>query len=171
MPDETHPWTETEIKARTGESIPVRFSGTVLRENKKMMGTVAFFQDLREIKRLERELVNSERLAAVGQTVAGMAHCIKNILHGFKGGSYLVDVGLSRDNTEKLKNGWEMIQRNITRTSDLVMDLLSYSKEREPEFEPCHPNEIAEDVCELLENVARTTMWQWSNNFQRGLSR
>ncbi|HSO20648.1 MAG TPA: PAS domain S-box protein, partial [Desulfosarcina sp.] len=151
---ETSPWTETEIKASTGESIPVRFSGTVLREKRKMMGSVAFFQDLREIKRLERDLVNSERLAAVGQTVAGMAHCIKNILHGFKGGSYLVDVGLERDNTEKLRNGWQMIQRNITRTSDLVMDLLSYSKEREPEYETCHPNEIAEDVCELLDGVA-----------------
>jgi PAS domain S-box-containing protein len=150
----TIPWTETEVKASTGDSIPVRFSGSILRERRKMMGTVAFFQDLREIKQLEQELLNSERLAAVGQTVAGMAHCIKNILHGFKGGSYLVDVGLERDNTEKLRNGWEMIQRNITRTSDLVMDLLSYSKQREPEFEACHPNEIAEDVCELLEGVA-----------------
>jgi signal transduction histidine kinase len=84
-----------------------------------------------------------------------MAHCIKNILHGFKGGSYLVDVGLERDNIDKLKSGWAMIQRNITRTSDLVMDLLSYSKEREPAYELCHPNEIAADVCELLETVAR----------------
>ena len=152
--NESSPWAETEIKASTGESIPVRFSGSVLREKQKMMGTVTFFQDLREVKRLERELVNSERLAAVGQTVAGMAHCIKNILHGFKGGSYLVDVGLERDNTEKLKNGWDMIQRNIGRTSDLVMDLLSYSKEREPEFEPCDPNQIADDVCDLLKTVA-----------------
>jgi PAS domain S-box-containing protein len=153
--DATIPWTETEVQASTGESIPVRFSGSVLREKRKMMGTVAFFQDLREIKRLEQDLVNSERLAAVGQTVAGMAHCIKNILHGFKGGSYLVDVGLERDNAQKLRNGWEMIQRNITRTSDLVMDLLSYSKQREPEYETCQPNDIAEDVCELLEGVAR----------------
>ena len=153
--NETSPWAENDIRASTGEPIPVRFSGTVLREKKKMMGTVAFFQDLREIKRLERDLVNSERLAAVGQTVAGMAHCIKNILHGFKGGSYLMDVGLERDNTEKLRSGWEMIQRNITRTSDLVMDLLSYSKEREPEYETCNPNEIAADVCELLDGVAR----------------
>jgi PAS domain S-box-containing protein len=153
--NETSPWVENDIQATGGEPIPVRFSGTVLREKKKMMGTVAFFQDLREIKQLERDLVNSERLAAVGQTVAGMAHCIKNILHGFKGGSYLVDVGLERDNSDKLRNGWAMIQRNITRTSDLVMDLLSYSKEREPEYEPCHPNEIAADVCDLLEGVAR----------------
>jgi PAS domain S-box-containing protein len=153
--NETIAWMETEVTSSNGETIPVRFSGSVLRENRKMMGTVAFFQDLREIKRLERELVNSERLAAVGQTVAGMAHCIKNILHGFKGGSFLVDVGFKRDDTEKLKNGWQMIQRNISRTSSLVMDLLSYSKERAPEYELCHPNEIADDVCELMDNVAQ----------------
>jgi signal transduction histidine kinase len=48
-----------------------------------------------------------------------------------------------------------MIKRNIGRTSNLVMDLLSYSKEREPEYEACRPNEIANEVCELLAKKAR----------------
>ncbi|MCG6892882.1 MAG: response regulator [Desulfobacteraceae bacterium] len=148
------PWIETEILARDGTSIPVRFYGTVLRERQRMMGSVAFFQDLRDIKRLEAELLASERLAAIGQTVAGLAHCIKNILHGFKGGSYLVNVGIDKNNDDKLKNGWQMIQRNIQRTSDLVLDLLSYSKEREPEYQPCTPNEIAGDVCDLFQEHA-----------------
>ena len=111
-----------------------------------MVGTVAFFQDMREIKRLEKELLKSERLAAIGQTVSGLAHGIKNILHGLKGGSYLVDIGIQKNETEKLKKGWDMIKRNIGRTSNLAMDLLSYSKEREPELEACFPNEIAGDV-------------------------
>ena len=149
------PWRETSIVARNGDHIPVRFSGTILHEKNRMMGVVAFFNDLREIKRLEKELVGAERLAAIGQTVAGMAHCIKNILHGLKGGSYLVNIGINKDNTDKLKTGWQMVQRNIGRTSDLVQDLLSYSKEREPEFKPCFPNEIADDVCELMKEVAR----------------
>ena len=117
------------------------------------MGIVTFFQDLREIKRLERDLVSAERLAAVGQTVAGMAHCVKNILHGLKGGSYMVNIGINKENTVKLKAGWNMVQRNIARTSDLVQDLLSYSKERRPEMEPCRPNEIVEEVVELMEGV------------------
>ncbi len=153
-PQEELPWKETTIVSKSGENIPVRFVGTVLYEKQRIMGSVAFFQDLREIKRLERELVNSERLAAIGQTVAGMAHCIKNILHGFKGGSYLVDLGLGKNDTNKLKTGWKMIQRNIGRTSDLVLDLLSYSKERAPEYKPCDPNETVNDVCELLKERA-----------------
>jgi PAS domain S-box-containing protein len=146
-------WHETVIQSGDGRQIPVSFSGSLLYENDEIVGSVAFFQDLTELKRLERELVASERLGAVGQTVAGMAHCIKNILHGFKGGSYLVNIGIDRDNTDKLKTGWQTIQRNIQRTSDLVLDLLSYSKEREPEYENCFPNEIAADVCDLLKET------------------
>jgi two-component system NtrC family sensor kinase len=149
------PWQETVIVSRGGLEIPVRFSGSVLRQKHKMMGIVTFFQDLREIKRLQRELVSAERLAAVGQTVAGMAHCVKNILHGLKGGSYMVNIGIDKDNTDKLKTGWSMVQRNIARTSDLVQDLLSYSKERQPEMAPCRPNEIVDEVCELMQEVAR----------------
>ncbi len=148
-------WRETTIKSKTGESIPVRFSGTILEEKGRKMGSVAFFQDLTEIKRLEMELVKSERLAAIGQTVAGLAHGIKNILHGLKGGSYLVDIGIQKNNTEKLKSGWDMIKRNIGRTSNLVLDLLSYSKERQPEFKACSPNDIANDVCELMAERAK----------------
>jgi nitrogen-specific signal transduction histidine kinase len=149
------PWKESMITSRDDELIPVRFTGTVLYEGKQIMGNVAFFQDLREIKRLERELLKSERLAAIGQTVAGLAHGIKNILHGLEGGSYLVDLGLKKNNTERLKTGWDMIKRNIGRTSDLVLNLLSYSKEREPEYKDCFPNQIADDVCELMQNKAQ----------------
>jgi PAS domain S-box-containing protein len=159
------PWRETSIQSKTGEHIPVRFSGTILQEKDEQMGTVAFFQDLREIKRLEKELVKSERLAAIGQTVAGLAHGIKNILHGLKGGSYLVDIGIKRDDTEKLKKGWDMIKRNIGRTSNLVLDLLSYSKDREPEYEICKPNEIANDVCELIQDKAQENDIEIIKNF------
>lgn len=149
------PWTVATITSRSGDRIPVRFSGSVLREGDRTRGTVVFLNDLREIRRLQRELVHSERLAAVGQTVAGLAHGIKNILHGLKGGSYLVDVGIAKKNEQKLRKGWDMIKRNIERTSSLVTDMLSYSKEREPEYETCAPNDIAAEVCDLMRERAQ----------------
>ena len=149
------PWRETTIGSRDGSEIPVRFSGTILYEKSGKMGAVAFFQDLREVKRLQHELVQSERLAAIGQTVAGLGHSIKNILHGLKGGSYLVDIGIRRNDTEKLASGWKSIKRNIDRISELAMDLLTYAKERTPEYENCYPNQIAQDVADLLEENAR----------------
>jgi PAS domain S-box-containing protein len=148
------PWREAQVVSKSEEDIPVRISGSILYEGDQKLGTVSFFQDLREIKRLQRELVASERLAAVGQTVAGLAHGIKNILHGLKGGSYLVDVGIAKKDDEKLRKGWEMIKRAIGRTSNLVLDMLSYSKERKPQFEKCSPNAIAAEVCELVRQRA-----------------
>ncbi len=165
------PRRETVVVSKEGQIIPVGFSGSILFEKDKKMGTVAFFQDLREIKRLERELVRTERLAAIGQTVAGLAHGIKNILHGLKGGSYLVDIGISRNDTDKLKKGWDMIKRSIGRTSDLVMDLLSYSKEREPELEACYPNEIAAEVCELLNDKAQQNQIEIVRDFDSTIGR
>lgn len=147
-------WQETTVVAKDGSTIPVRVYTAPLREGSKLMGTVSFFQDLREIKRLEAELLHAERLAAIGQTVAGVAHGVKNLLHGFKGGSYLVNLGLEKNNREKLNKGWEMIQRNISRTSDLVMDLLSFSKEREPEYTQCDPNAIVLEVCQMVQPTA-----------------
>jgi PAS domain S-box-containing protein len=145
---------EITVIAKDKTQIPVLTFATPLYEKQEMVGTVCFFQDLREIKRLEGELIHAERLAAIGQTVAGVAHGVKNILHGFKGGSYLVNLGISKNEKEKLSKGWEMIQRNIGRTSDLVLDLLSYSKERTPELKACRPNTIIEDVCDVMRELA-----------------
>ncbi|MBW2568213.1 MAG: response regulator [Deltaproteobacteria bacterium] len=159
---------DTFLQTKNGKLVPVRFSGAILYEGYKPIGSVGFFQDLREIKRLQKELIQSERLAAVGQTVAGLAHGIKNILNGLKGGVYIVNnafkklsdtlavAGIENRNPEnKLKTGWEMVERNINRVSDLVLDLLSYSKEREPEYERYDPNIIVDEVCDLMELKAK----------------
>ena len=183
---------EASVTAKSGEAVPVRFSCAMLYEGDKPIGSVGFFQDLRGIKRLEKELIKSERLAAIGQTVAGLAHGVKNILNGLKGGVYIVNTALKKGaadwaaenkidysnmfalhlqprslkrivdiNTErehqqkKLRTGWEMVERNIHKVSDLVLDLLSYSKEREPEYEKYNPNIIADEVCDLMESKAK----------------
>ena len=162
---------ETMVTSRSDAAIPVAFSGTVLYERQQAIGSVGFFQDLREIKRLERELVQSERLAAVGQTVAGLAHCIKNILHGLEGGSYVVDVGLKNNNIKKLTLGWEQVQSTIGRTADLVKDLLYYSKERAPEYTDCAPNDIAEEVCRLMAPVAEGSRIELVRHFDPDMGR
>ncbi len=66
-----------------------------------------------------------------------------------------MDIGLKNENPDKLKDGWQTIKNNIDKTSDLVQDLLTYSKERKPEFTPCHPNEIVEDVVNLIKDHAK----------------
>jgi PAS domain S-box-containing protein len=150
-----HDWQEAFVLGKGGHRIPVRFSGTVLYRNGEVIGSVGFFHDLREIKRLQQELINSERLIAIGQTVAGLAHCMKNILTGLEGGVYMVSRALNKGDMDKLGTGWDMVERNIGKVSSLVVDLLSYSKEREPEYKSFSPNVIADEVCDLMDFEAR----------------
>lgn len=148
------PWKETTINTRDGRSVPVMYTCSVLYEEGQFVGMVHFFQDLTHIKQLENELLQSERLAAVGQTVSGLAHYVKNILIGLKGGSYVVDVGIENNDMDKFKTGWQTIKKNIKRVSDLTQDLLTYSKNRKPEIGVCSPNDIVSDLVELIQDFA-----------------
>jgi len=147
-------WQEAVVSDKGGQKIPVRFSGSSIYRNGKVIGSVRFFHDLREMKRLQKQLIRSERLAATGQTVAGLAHCIKNILIGLEGGVNVVDKGLKREDMRKLRAGWDIVQPSIGRISSLVIDLLHYSKECKPEYDVCNPNAIADEVCELMNRKA-----------------
>ena len=99
-------------------------------------------------------LVQSERLAAVGQTIATLSHHIKNILQGVKAGSHLIEMGLDAGETEQVRRGWNVVNKNQTKIYNLVMDMLTYSKEREPAFESADLNEVVSEVVELMEQRA-----------------
>ena len=112
-------------------------------------------------------MVQAERLAAVGQTIATLSHHIKNILQGIRGGSYLIELGLgdhdkalAQDKTDMesaakavatVHKGWDIVEKNQERISSLVMDMLTYSKEREPEPKPSNLNSIVAEVIELMQ--------------------
>jgi signal transduction histidine kinase len=99
-------------------------------------------------------MVQAERLAAVGQAIACLSHHVKNILQGIRGGSYLLKEGISTHNPEMVAKGWEFVEKNQERISHLVMDMLTFSKEREPEMHPADINTVAGDVCELMQSRA-----------------
>ena len=96
-------------------------------------------------------MLQSERLAAVGQTVAVLSHHIKNILQGIEGGSYLIQKGLAADKKEMVQKGWSIVEKNQGRISDLILDMLSFSKEREPAFKMGDINKTLAEVQELFE--------------------
>jgi len=94
--------------------------------------------------------LQAERLAAVGQTIATLSHHIKNILQGIRGGSYLIDMGLNEKDDVIVRRGWGIVEKNQAKIYHLVMDMLSYSKDREPALEPADLNETIGDVVELI---------------------
>jgi two-component system NtrC family sensor kinase len=87
----------------------------------------------------------------VGQTIATLSHHIKNILQGIRGGSFLIDEGLQDDDAEIVRKGWNIVEKNQEKISNLVMDMLSYSKDREPELVPANLNTLVADIVELMQ--------------------
>ncbi len=103
-----------------------------------------------EETRYHQAMVQAERLAAVGQTIASLSHHIKNILQGLKSGSEILKMGLKDMDPTLLQQGWKNIEKNQGKIYDLVVDMLNYSKEREPNIESTDLNGVARDVIELL---------------------
>jgi two-component system NtrC family sensor kinase len=118
-----------------------------------------------------KAMVQAERLAAVGQTIASLSHHIKNILQGVRGGSYLIELGM-KDHAKSMtdgtvdveaaqkavttmRKGWNIVEKNQERISALVLDMLTFSKEREPVPEPSSLNEVTGDVIELMKTRAK----------------
>ena len=99
-------------------------------------------------------LMKAERLATIGQTIAGMAHCVKNILNGLQGGSYMIDQAVDPEDGTQMADGWRIVRRNIRFLSNIVLDMLSYSKERKPVRRPCQLADLYQDVVELLQDQA-----------------
>jgi PAS domain S-box-containing protein len=145
---------EITVQDSEGESIPVRFSGTVLGEAAEIIGGAAFLQDLRAFKQLEREKLMNERLAVVGQTVAQLSHGMKNILTGVQGGLYGIKAGIKRNDVERLNVGRERLERNVARINELVKGFLNFTKEHIPQTEPVDINQLAEEVVNLFQDTA-----------------
>jgi signal transduction histidine kinase len=108
-----------------------------------------------ENARLIQANVQAERLAAVGQAVAGISHYVKNILAGIKGSASLIEHGLDQENLELIHQSWPIFQRSNKKISALVHDMLTYSKSRKPELAVTDLNNMCEDIAALCESSAK----------------
>jgi signal transduction histidine kinase len=108
-----------------------------------------------EETRYYQAMVQAERLAAVGQTIAALSHHIKNILQGLRLGSDVLKMGIRDHDEAALQQGWKTFEKNQGKIYELVMDMLSYSKEREPSIEDTDLNQIVLDVQDLMAGRAR----------------
>jgi pSer/pThr/pTyr-binding forkhead associated (FHA) protein len=134
-----------------GEPGPVTPGGRFTQEHLTLMAAIGHQAGLAiESTRFYEAKLHAERLAAVGQTIATLSHHIKNILQGLRGGSYLIDMGLNASDEAVIRRGWGILEKNQTKIYNLVMDMLSYSKDREPALEPTDLNAVVGDVVELM---------------------
>lgn len=99
-------------------------------------------------------MAQRERLAAIGQAVTVLSHHIKNILQGIRGGSFLIRTGLKEHDENLIGKGWNIVEKNQAKISDLVFDMLAFSRERIPVWTFSNFNEVIIDVIELMRGRA-----------------
>lgn len=105
---------------------------------------------------LIEQKVRTERLAAIGVTVAGISHYVKNILSGMMGSSQLIERALEKGDSEIVAKFWPILQRSTDKISSLVQDMLSYSKKHEPEWQPGNLNVLVREIHENQVDRAKT---------------
>jgi signal transduction histidine kinase len=138
-----------------GSSGRLKIKGNLSNEHLMLMVAIGHQAGLAvESTRFYEAKLQAERLAAVGQTIATLSHHIKNILQGLRGGSYLIDMGLNQKDETITRRGWSIVEKNQAKIYNLVMDMLSFSKDREPALEAADLNETVGDVIELMQSRA-----------------
>jgi len=146
---------EVEIVTKNGELIPILLSAILVYDKGEEVATVGFFKDVSEIKRLEQELFASERIAAMGKAVAGIAHGVRNILHRMKLGAFMVDQALEQQKPEMFHKGWNLVKKNMEQISKMNIDMVRYASTSAPARESSCLNTVVDEVCDSMKEKAQ----------------
>lgn len=103
---------------------------------------------------LHREVLQRERLATIGQVMAGLSHDIKNMLQSMRGARFLLEQGVQRDDMEAVRRAYPLFGSAMDRISEFTLDMLDYSKSRKPTREPQDLNTLVTEITTAMQPAA-----------------
>jgi PAS domain S-box-containing protein len=125
------------------------FTAPIKDANGNIEKVVEMSADITPIRELQ------DKLTSVGLLIGSISHGIKGLLNGLDGGIYLVNTGLQKNDRSRIDQGWEIASRNIRRIRSMVMDILYYAKDRDPDWEDISIKELMNEVCENFRDRAK----------------
>ncbi len=144
---------EMTVESLSQEVVPVAVSVTPLREGETVTGAVAVLTDLSVIKNLEATVSRQERLAALGQLTAGVAHEVRNPLSIIKACAEILQQNFQDQPGE---NGLcNDIIEEADRLSRVVTEFLTFARPSEPNMEPIQMNDV---LAQTLNRVELTSL-------------
>src|SRR4029077_9877058 len=145
---------ESRVRNKQGEWRRLRCHFSPLfNEIGKIDGVVVSARDVTELKRLEEQLIQSEKLAAMGQMLAGVAHELNNPLTAILGVTELL-----RDSEgvqENTKRQLELTHRQARRAARIVQNLLEFSRPAAPQKKALDVNTLIERTLQLQDHSLR----------------
>jgi two-component system sensor histidine kinase HydH len=146
---------EREIRHQSpaGEVVPLALSVTPIPgDDGRCRSAVIVLRDLREIKRLEEEVRRTERLAAVGELAAGVAHEIRNPLSSIRGLAHFLRRALT-ERPQELAYA-EIMVKEVDRINRVVTDLLTIARPQQPDLAPADLHELLDHTVQLVQGDA-----------------
>ncbi len=116
-------------------------------KNNRLAGTIHVAKDISHERFLQQQLIQSEKLSAIGELISGIAHELNNPLTGVMGYSQLLQ--LRKDIDERAKDSLLKINNLALRCQRIVQNLLSFARKQKPERTLCDINDILENTVEL----------------------
>jgi two-component system sensor histidine kinase PilS (NtrC family) len=142
-----------EVRYTAGNGFRKTFRVMVSALNVSARGDLGFvytFDDLTEIRRLEREVRMQDRLAAVGRLAAAIAHEIRNPLTSIAGSVSMLSDAPALSSEEK--HLLQIVMRESDRLNAIITDFLAYSRGKQYRFERVNLVPLLEDTLTLIEH-------------------
>jgi len=149
---------EIELISKNGEHIPVELSAARI-DYQGRPADLIIVRDIRERKQMQEQLLQSERLAAIGKMATMIAHDLRNPLTAIRNASYYLKKVLSKTKNKKieaLREMLEIIEKETIFANNIVSDLLDFSAQRKPQKRKININEMIKNTLDRMktpENV------------------
>ncbi|MDP2916768.1 MAG: PAS domain S-box protein [Dehalococcoidia bacterium] len=139
--------TEYAIVAGDGREFPAELSAAVIHDLQgNPVEIVGALKDITERRKMEAQLVITDRLASIGELASGIAHELNNPLTSVIGFAQLL---LERDVPEDLKEDLKIVNREALRTADVVRGLLTFARKHAPVKAPANVHNILKNVLQM----------------------
>jgi len=161
------------IDPEDGRALPMEITAReVLDATGQVTAVVSILHDLTEIRELERrrveqQLFESEKLAAVGRLAASIAHEVNNPLEAIKNALYLMQSGAEGDKNSRFL---EIARKETERVSHIIRQMLGFAR-RPGEVDWVDVNQLLEETVVLLEKKMRQLRIKITKSFDESLPR
>lgn len=159
--------TDTDRKTKMGKVIPVQLKVSAMQTaDGKKCGRTMIMQDKSQIKELQQQIDQSEKLAVIGQLAAGVAHEIGNPLTSI---SALVQLIQRKSTDENLTEQLITIKDNIDRISKIVRELVNFSRPSGENKESLQINDVVKTAVGIVKYDKRVKNVEFKTDFTKNI--
>jgi two-component system, sporulation sensor kinase E len=159
---------EATLVTAVGNEVHVQVSTSRMRAvGGNVLGAVVTLEDVSDIKALTDQLIRADRLAAMGELTAGVAHEVRNPLGVIRASVQLVED--AKGDPARIHEAAEVIKQEIDRLDRVIKALLDFGRPSKPTLVRTDLNEVLEDVVLFTNRFAKQSDVKIEEHFDREL--